>query len=118
MNGHRLSLRHAPAAAQRIFELDPHRASLRVRRFQDIEHEKTAICGLEPPHDASSWPIGELLQAQRHWGSTKCTKFLSRNQINETKPLHALTQRQRQLLASELSFCWQQTTEAEPALSA
>jgi hypothetical protein len=57
---------------------------------------------LDPPHEATTWAIGELLISQRRWGTTRCRKFLVRNQISETKPLDALTDRQRRLLASQL----------------
>jgi len=57
---------------------------------------------LSCPAEARSWPIGDLLISQRRWGSTRCRKFLSRSQIVETKPIGALTQRQRHLLASAL----------------
>ncbi len=57
---------------------------------------------LDPPHEATSWAIGEMLISQRRWGSTRCRKFLIRNQISETKPLIALTERQRRLLADQL----------------
>ncbi len=55
------------------------------------------------PPEASSWPVGELLMSQRRWGSTRCRKFLARSQIVETKPIGALTERQRRLLASALA---------------
>ncbi len=54
------------------------------------------------PAEASSWPVSELLMSQRRWGSTRCRKFLSRNQIVETKPVGKLTDRQRRLLAEGL----------------
>lgn len=57
---------------------------------------------LSCPDEALSWPVGELLLSQRRWGSTRCRKFLFRNQIVETKPIGALTDRQRQLLAAAL----------------
>lgn len=58
---------------------------------------------LDPPTEADSWAIAELLLSQRRWGDTRCRKFLLRNQISETKPLGALTDRQRRLLAQQLS---------------
>lgn len=58
---------------------------------------------LEPPLEANSWAIAELLLSQRRWGDTRCRKFLLRNQISETKPIGALTERQRRLLAQQLS---------------
>jgi len=60
---------------------------------------------LEPPDEALSWAIGEMLMSQRRWGSTRCRKFLSRYHISETKPVGALTDRQRRLLADELESC-------------
>lgn len=67
---------------------------------------------LQPPCEASSWAIGDLLLSQRRWGHTRCRKFLIRNQINETKPVGALTDRQRRLLADQLSS----SEVGEPAL--
>jgi len=58
---------------------------------------------LTPPGAALSWAIGDLLMSQRRWGSTRCRKFLLRNQINENKTIGALTERQRRLLADQLS---------------
>ena len=57
---------------------------------------------LDPPPAASSWPVSELLMTQRHWGKAKCTRFLSRNQISEFKPIGELTDRQRRVLAAQL----------------
>jgi hypothetical protein len=59
---------------------------------------------LEPPDEALSWAIGELLMSQRRWGTTRCRKFLARYHITETKTLGALTDRQRRLLAEELEI--------------
>ena len=67
---------------------------------------------LEPPSEANSWAIGELLLSKRRWGNTRCRKFLMRNQISETKPVGALTARQRHLLADQLSC----TRAQEPTL--
>ena len=60
---------------------------------------------LEPPGEALSWEIGELLMSQRRWGNTRCRKFLSRYHISENKPVGALTDRQRRLLADDLEAC-------------
>jgi hypothetical protein len=54
------------------------------------------------PRAAESWPVGDLLMSQRRWGTTRCRKFLNRNQILETKPVGKLTERQRRLLAAGL----------------
>jgi hypothetical protein len=60
---------------------------------------------LAPPGEALSWAIGELLMSQRRWGTTRCRKFLARYHMTETKPLGALTPRQRRVLADELKAC-------------
>jgi hypothetical protein len=57
---------------------------------------------LECPEAATSWPIGDLLMSQRRWGNTRCRKFLSRNNISETKLAGTLTERQRLILADTL----------------
>ncbi len=57
---------------------------------------------LAPPQEARSWAVGDLLLSQRRWGTTRCRKFLVRNQVNETKPLEKLTERQRRMLAAQL----------------
>jgi hypothetical protein len=66
---------------------------------------------LDPPNEALSWAIGELLMSQRRWGSTKCRKFLSRYHITETKTIGALTDRQRHLLADQLESCTARASE-------
>jgi hypothetical protein len=77
------------------------RAELK-RRIAD-GHVSAAAVILTPPGEASSWAIGDLLMSQRRWGTTRCRKFLVRNQINETKAVGALTERQRRLLADQLN---------------
>ena len=57
---------------------------------------------LAPPVEAINWAVGDLLMSQRRWGSTRCRKFLVRADINETKPVGSLTDRQRRLLAGQL----------------
>jgi hypothetical protein len=79
------------------------RAELK-RRIAEGEASAAEII-LEPPDEALSWAIGELLLSQRRWGTTRCRKFLARYHISETKPLGALTDRQRRLLAVELESC-------------
>lgn len=60
---------------------------------------------LDCPQAAGSWTVGELLMSQRRWGITRCRKFLQRNQISEIKTIGALTERQRRVLAGQLSVC-------------
>lgn len=66
---------------------------------------------LDSPWEASSWTVGDLLMSQRRWGSTRCRKFLSRNQIGEMKQVGALTDRQRRMLAEALRSCASMPTQ-------
>lgn len=88
-------------ALERANEIRLARAVLK-RRIADGDISAAEVI-LEPPCAAVSWEIGELLMSQRRWGSSRCRKFLLRNQISETKSVGALTQRQRRLLAHQLS---------------
>ena len=67
------------------------------------------------PQEAASWTVGDLLMSQRRWGSTRCRKFLTRNQIGEMKQIGALTQRQRRLLAEQLRSSESPATEVDIA---
>ncbi|HXO08843.1 MAG TPA: hypothetical protein VN880_12465 [Solirubrobacteraceae bacterium] len=89
------------AALERANEVRLARASLKRR----IAHGEVAAADvlLTCPPEASSWPIGELLVSQRRWGSSRCRKFLARNQLVETKRIGTLTERQRRVLASSLT---------------
>jgi hypothetical protein len=87
-------------ALERANEIRLARAELK-RRIAEGDVSAAEVI-LEPPCAAISWEIGELLMSQRRWGSSRCRKFLLRNQINETKPVGALTERQRRLLADQL----------------
>lgn len=88
-------------ALERANEIRLARAVLK-RQIADGEIS-TAEVILSPPCAAMSWAIGDLLMSQRRWGTTRCRKFLLRNQINENKTIGALTERQRRLLAKQLS---------------
>jgi hypothetical protein len=57
---------------------------------------------LQPPREANGLAIGDLLASQRGWGPARCRRFLTRNQIAETRPIGALTDRQRHYLAAQL----------------
>lgn len=87
-------------ALERANEVRLARASL--KRSIALGHVSAAEVVLICPGEASSWPIGELLMSQRRWGTTRCRKFLARNQIVETKPIGTLTERQRRILAAAL----------------
>jgi hypothetical protein len=87
-------------ALERANEIRLARAELK-RRIADGDMSAAEVI-LTPPCEASSWAIGDLLMSQRRWGTTRCRKFLVRNQINETKAVGTLTERQRRLLADQL----------------
>ena len=88
-------------ALERANEIRLARAELK-RRIADGEVSAAQVI-LSPPQEAASWSVGDLLMTQRRWGTTRCRKFLVRNQVSETKPVGVLTERQRQLLAAQLT---------------
>jgi hypothetical protein len=90
-------------ALERANEVRLARADLK-RRIAEGECSVTEVLR-EPPHEALSWAIGDLLMSQRRWGSTRCRKFLVKNQIMETKQVGALTERQRRVLVAQLETC-------------
>jgi hypothetical protein len=87
-------------ALQRANEIRLARACLK-RRIALGEVSAAEVL-IDCPEEASSWPVGDLLTSQRRWGSTRCRKFLARNQIVETKPIGKLTERQRGVLVAAL----------------
>jgi hypothetical protein len=55
------------------------------------------------PWETESMSLAELLTSQRRWGRTRARKFLFSLALNENKRLGTLTNRQRLMLANELS---------------
>jgi hypothetical protein len=55
--------------------------------------------------------------SQRRWGSTKCRKFLERNQISELKQVGQLTERQKRMLADQLESCAGLGEELDPCVT-
>jgi hypothetical protein len=90
-------------ALERANEVRLARAELK-RRIAD-GYISAAEVILASPWQASSWTVGDLLMSQRRWGTTRCRKFLARNQISEVKQVGCLTERQRRLLAAQLESC-------------
>ncbi len=88
------------AALARANEIRVARAELK-RRIAEGRLSAANII-LESPEEANSWALWDVLMSQHRWGTSKCRKFLSTNNISETKQLGQLTQRQRELLASKL----------------
>jgi hypothetical protein len=87
-------------ALERANEVRLARAELK-RQIADGEVSVADVLLSVPPY-ARSWAVSDLLMSQRRWGASKCRKFLYKNRITETKPLGALTERQRKLLAAQL----------------
>jgi hypothetical protein len=79
------------------------RAELKRRIAEGEVSAAEVILGC--PDEARRWTLADLLVSQRRWGSTRCRKFLERNNISEIKPIGALTERQRLLLAGQLGNC-------------
>jgi hypothetical protein len=88
-------------ALERANEIRRARAQLK-RRIGAGQLSVAAVI-LDPPVEARSWLVAELLASQRHWGGAKCRKFLAHNRISELKPVGELTERQRRLLAARLT---------------
>jgi hypothetical protein len=91
---------------QRLDALDQANAIRRARadlkrRIQAGQLSAAEVI-LDPPAEAVRWPVERLLACQRGWGSTTARKFLTENQIVESKPIGELTERQRHLLAAQL----------------
>jgi len=57
---------------------------------------------LNPPWEAASMEIGDLLRSQRRWGAARCRRLLVSVGLSENKQLDTLTDRQREVLAAEL----------------
>jgi len=55
-----------------------------------------------PPPQATGISLAALLLSQRGWGRIKTRRFLSSNDVSETRKLGELSQRQLELLAAEL----------------
>jgi hypothetical protein len=56
----------------------------------------------EPPWQAASMTISDLLMSQPRWGHTRCRRVLIGMGISETKPVGKLTERQRGAIAEVL----------------
>jgi hypothetical protein len=55
------------------------------------------------PWQVETMSVGELLRSQRRWGRTRVRKFLISLALNENRELGRLTDRQRNVLAAELT---------------
>lgn len=98
-----------PTEPQRLRALE-HANAIRLARAElkrriAVGEVSAAEVILECPDAARRWTVSELLLSQRRWGSTRCRKFLERNGVSEIKLIGSLTERQRHLLAEQLSGC-------------
>jgi hypothetical protein len=57
---------------------------------------------VDPPPEAAGISVAALLLSQRGWGRIKSRRFLSSNDVSETRKVGELSQRQREVLAAEL----------------
>ena len=57
---------------------------------------------LECPEEAESMSMIELLSAQRGWGRTRSRHLLESVMVGENKPVGALVERQRRVIADAL----------------
>jgi hypothetical protein len=89
-------------ALERANEIRLERAALK-RRIAAGEVSAAEVI-LNPPQSAETWSVGDLLMSQRRWGTTRCRRFLARNNITETKHVGTLTERQKNLLARSLAL--------------
>ena len=57
---------------------------------------------LNPPSEAASMPVAQLLASQRGWGQARSRAFLAQVAVREDKSVGSLTERQRRAVASLL----------------
>jgi hypothetical protein len=93
-----------PAAAQHMQALQ-RATAVRVARAElkrDVEQGAVSVAEviLNPPWEAASMTIAELLSSQRYWGTIRSRKFLAGIAMPETKTIASMTERQRSLLAT------------------
>jgi hypothetical protein len=70
---------------------------------------------LEPPWEAESMTVSDLLTSQRRWGNTRCRKFLQCVPMSENKRIGTMTDRQRRAIAEMLGSCVARPDAAEHA---
>jgi hypothetical protein len=91
---------------QRIATLQIANAVRRARAELKRQIAQGSVSVLEvlrdPPSAVDRCSVRELLMSQRHWGRSKTRKLLAHTEISEAKLVGDLTERQRQLLATQL----------------
>jgi hypothetical protein len=88
-------------ALQRANEVRLARAELK----RGVAHGRIRVADvvLNPPWEAESMMIADLLMSQRRWGVTRCRKLLQLIPVSENKTVGSMTDRQRRALAAFLS---------------
>jgi len=88
-------------ALQRANEVRLARAELK----RNVAHGRIDVGDLvlDPPWEAESMTIADLLMSQRRWGVTRCRKLLQVIPMSENKTVGSMTERQRRALAALLS---------------
>jgi hypothetical protein len=82
----------------------------RARLRREVATGRRAIADVisDPPAEARTARVGDVLGWQHRWGRARVTRFLSELRarrvafVAETRPLKALTPRERRQLAAEL----------------
>jgi hypothetical protein len=88
----------ALAQATRVRQI---RAALK-RRIADGDLSAAEVI-LFHQREADGMAVGDVLTSQRHWGSTRCRRFLAPMYVQEGKTIGSMTERQRRALAAGLS---------------
>jgi hypothetical protein len=74
----------------------------------------------EPPWEAESMPVSDLLTSQHRWGHARSRRLLQAIPMSENKTIGSMTDRQRQALAALLreAGAAQRTTAEPPRVAA
>ncbi len=78
-------------------------ARARLKRQIASGQISAAYVLIEAPSEVENWSVGELLMSQRRWGTTRVRKLLAGQHISEKRPIGDLTERQRRLLAAQIT---------------
>jgi hypothetical protein len=78
-------------------------ARARLKRRIAAGEESAAEVVLSRRSELKSMSLETLLTSQRGWGQERCSEFLKRLQIRESKTIGSMTERQRVLVAGVLN---------------
>src|SRR5918995_339966 len=95
---------HAPQHMQALAHANRIRlARAALKRSVRSGDENAADVVRTCPFEVETMTVSELLRSQQRWGRTRARKFLSSLALNENRQLGRLTDRQRNVLAAELT---------------